>query len=159
MGATIRLGERIRWPKRDAWWNHVAVVVDPYPDGTARIVQAIGKGVVYSPLDDLEPDHVVCLPLDAFPSLTGHLNRDAVVAQAHALVGAKYGWLTILSIVANLLTPKWVRIPALRRGATFICSAAGAYCLLAGGAQIDTYDLYQVFPAELASWASDAVLY
>jgi cell wall-associated NlpC family hydrolase len=155
VGAMIRFGERLRSPLTDAYWNHVAIVVEPGEDGLARVVQAGGNGVAYASLRDIDA-HYVAIPTEAFPGLLGDpIDRAALVEQAHALVGEKYGWLTILSIIVNIITPKWIRIPSFRRGGTFICSALGAWCLHAGGADIDTYDIYQIMPSEvreLAEW-------
>ena len=145
----IRLGERLRSPLTASYWSHVAIMVEPLADGVPRIVEAEAHGVHYTPLSSIDCAYLA-VPPECFPGVDGlAVNRKAVVEQAHDLVGAKYGWLSILSIVCNILTPKWLRFPAFRRGGTFICSAAGAWCLHAGGADIRTYDLYQITPAEL----------
>lgn len=157
LASMIRLGERLRSPLTDAYWNHVAIMVEPGADGLPRIVQADASGVVYSPLHSIGSDYIA-LPLSSFAAIGPEpVDPVSVVEQAHAIVGAKYGWLTIFSIVCNILTPQWIRFPAFRRGQTFICSAAGAWCLHAGGADIDTYDIYQVLPSEvreMANWST-----
>jgi len=153
LNAMIRAGERLRMRNSEAtYWSHVAIVVEPV-DGRPRIVQAGSNGVDYAWLSDVDV-HYQVVSSDDFPTLlTWTPSRLDIIAQAHALVGAKYGWLTIASIVMNLLTPKWVRFPDFRRGSTYICSAAAAWCLHAGGAKIDTYDIYQIFPSELRALA------
>lgn len=154
VGTMIRLGERLRHPTQPHWVNHVGVCVEPDPDnGFPRIVQAGANGVAYAYLKDIDAEYEV-VSADAFPTVTDvAIYRYAVICQAHDLVGAKYGWLTILSIVVNVLTPRWIRIPDFRRGTTYICSSAAAWCLHAGGADIDTYDLYQIMPSELFALA------
>lgn len=153
VGAMIRLGERLRHPTQPHWVNHVGVCVEDDGDGLPRIVQAGANGVAYAYLKDIDAEYEV-VSADAFPTVTDvEIDRYAVICQAHDLVGAKYGWLTILSIVVNVLTPRWIRIPDFRRGTTYICSAAAAWCLHAGGADIDTYDLYQIMPSELFALA------
>lgn len=151
VGWFIRLGQRMRSPLSDAYWNHVAIMAYPDPDGTPRVIQAAGAGVEYLPLRHLDCEYIA-VSAERFPGvLSAAVDRDAVVNQAHALVGDHYGWLTILSIIVNILTPKWFHFPAFRRGGTFICSALAAWCLHAGGADINAYDIYQVTPAELAA--------
>lgn len=164
MASAIRLGERVRqfgwfglWrhvaPRSDTWYNHVAIVITP-ADGRPRVVQATGSGVVISWLSDLGTDYIALAPW-AFPGVVKEVPDHArVVTQAMEQVGNKYGWLTIFSIVVNILTPKWFRFPAFRRGGTFICSALGAWCLHAAGAKMDVYDIYQVLPSELRQMAS-----
>lgn len=153
VGWFIRLGQRLRSPLSDAYWNHVAIMAYPGSDGRPRVIQAGGRGVEYAPLRDLDCEYVE-VPTENFAGiLRTPVDREAVVQQAHALVGDHYGWLTIASIILNLLTPKWLRVPAFRRGGTFICSALAAWCLHAGGADLDVYDIYQVSPAELAALA------
>lgn len=153
VGSMIRLGERLRHPTQPHWTNHVGVVVEPGASGFPRIVQAGASGVAYAYLKDIDASYQV-VATERFPSVTEYaVDRASVVEQAHALVGAKYGWLTIISIILNVLTPKWIRVPDFRRGTTYICSAAAAWCLHAGGADIDTYDIYQIMPSELRELA------
>jgi hypothetical protein len=155
IGAAIRTGERLRSPSKDAFWNHCAIVVEPV-DGIPRVVQAVGAGVEYGWLKDLGyGDDVHVLAHKDFPALTdAGIDPRSVVAAAHSLVGTHYGFLTILSIALNLLTPKWIRFPSFRRSNTFICSAAASWCLLAGGGNIQTYDIYSVMPSEVRAWAT-----
>lgn len=150
----IRFGERLRHPaRRGHHWSHVAIMADPDPkNGLPRVIQAGARGVEYGYLKDIDIDRAYVEPL-AFPSISDDdvIRPDIVLAQARLLVGAKYGWLTIMSIVINLLTPSWFRFPDFRRGATYICSTAAAWCLHAAGANINTNDIYQIMPSEL--WA------
>lgn len=157
VGRMIRLGERLRHPTQPHWVNHVGVCVEPDGDGLPRIVQAGASGVAYAYLKDIDAAYDI-VEAERFPVIGddptwGLPDRISIVAQAHDLVGAKYGWLTIISIVLNVLTPKWIRVPDFRRGTTYICSAAAAWCLHAGGADIDTYDIYQIMPSELRELA------
>ncbi len=160
IGSAIRFGERLpgrrlhlRGKFRSTYWNHVAIVVDPV-NNEPSVVQATGRGIVRSPLSVLGKDYEI-VPLSAFPTLRTFYLPDprCIVEQAYRLLGARYGWLTIFSIIINLWTPKWFRFPDFRRGATFICSAAAAFCLHAGGADIDTPDIYSIMPSELRALA------
>lgn len=158
VGGAIRLGQRLRWPQVDAYWNHVAIVVEPYPDRRWRIVEATGHGVVYSTLENVAPDYEIVSPYD-FPAVSYQgISRDLIVKTAHELVGDHYGWLTIASIVFNIVTPRWIMLPSFRRGTTWICSAAAAWCLHAGGVRVDVADVYQVLPSEVRAWAHHRVL-
>lgn len=160
--ACIRFGERMRWltkrPSRRtismseaAHWSHVAIMVEPDPETKLpRVIQAGAHGVEYALFKDLDAQWEAVSP-QSFPAVLADdtIRTSYVIDQAHLLVGAKYGWLTILSIIVNLVTPTWFKFPDFRRGATYICSAAGAWCLHAAGANIDTNDVYQIMPSEL----------
>ncbi len=150
VASMIRIGDWLRFRRSLA--THVFIVVEPV-DGRPRIVEAGGSGVAYAWLSDVSVHHEL-VPADAFPGVLVSPDPNTIVAQAHKIVGAKYGFMTIASIVVNLLTPKWIRFPDFRRGTTFICSAAAAWCLHAGGADIETYDIYQIFPTELYEMAT-----
>jgi hypothetical protein len=152
----IRLGEWLRHPTESSWANHVGVIVEPGIDRLPRIVAAGARGVAYAYLKDIDAEYEVVSARSFMGNMGGVIDPQRVVEQAHELVGAKYGWLTITSIVLNILTPKWLRVPIVRRGSTYICSAAAAWCLHAGGGLImDALgDVYQIMPSELRALAA-----
>ncbi|MDA4133157.1 MAG: hypothetical protein OK454_08555, partial [Thaumarchaeota archaeon] len=97
---------------------------------------------------------VEIVSLDAFPTIVpgSSLNRVAHLTSLRAEVGVKYGWLTIASVVVNILTPKWVRLD-FRRDQTFICSGLYSWGLHSAGGLIEG-DVYQVMPAQVAESTS-----
>lgn len=136
----IRLVQSWRSPKADARWNHVAILYEEN-DGDWTIIQAGGHGVQIAYLSNATDTYeVVACPAG--------LNAVKVVEFAKSQVGVKYGFLTIASIVFNVITPQRL---ALRKPGTWICSALAAGSLWYAGwptSQI-WYDLYQVTPADL----------
>ena len=140
IGRAIRLAERVRWRGGDAY-NHVAVVAEA--DGTDwRVIQAEARGVTSTGLlSTITPGgthKVVQLPAGVDPA--------RVLAFAHAQVGRRYGFLTIVSIVVTLFAPKFVNVML---PDTWICSAVAAEALRYGGWLHNWDDVYQVSPAQL----------
>lgn len=143
MSWAIRLVQSWRSPKTDAHWNHVAILASRTPTGNWNVYQAQGKGVSYVPLSDVAPGgtyEVVKCPATADP--------EKVVAFAQSQTGVKYGYLTIASIILNVITPKRL---AIRKPGTWICSALAAAALWYAGWPVSEKwaDLYQVSPADL----------
>lgn len=139
----IRLVQSWRSPKADAKWNHVAILHSKDPLGNWYIIQAEGHGVVKSTLNKAAPGgtfEVVKCPATADPQ--------KVVDFAVSQVGVKYGFLTIGSIVLNVVLPKRL---ALRKPGTWICSALAAGSLWYAGWPVSEVwaDIYQVSPADL----------
>jgi hypothetical protein len=156
-GRLIQLGQWLRRADRPfRRWHHIAVIVDHFPDATGHgsdgdpadpaswIVVQAARRVDKVWLDDVSPNR----PFAVLRCPDG-VNRSEVVAQANALIGAKYGILSVLSIAFNLLTPKFVHVDW-RRDSTWICSALGAWCLHAGGWLHPWSSIYEVLPADLA---------
>lgn len=135
---TIRVMQRIRSPKDCAHWNHVAILweYDSVHDEW-WIIQAAGRGV-----------QTATMPPNNFEVVACPVKGEAVVDFAHSQLGVKYGFLTIASIVLNIITPK---ILALRKPHTWICSAlaAGALWYAGWNPSEEWWDLYQVSPADL----------
>lgn len=141
ISAAIRLVQSWRSPKADAHWNHVAILSHKIGDEW-QVIQAQGKGVVMCPLSDVAPGgsfEVVACPA---------VDREKVTEFACSQEGVKYGYLTVASIILNVVTPKRL---ALRKPGTWICSALAAACLwYAGWYESENWpDLYQVSPADL----------
>lgn len=148
MGRIIRLGERIRF-RKGVQWNHVAIIDRMMEDGDWLIIQAEARGVTKDKrLSSIAPGgryKVVRLP--------SGISRQKVLDFAHDQVGSRYGWLTILSIAIDILTPFWV--PSFRTRNSWICSAISAEALRAGGWIHEWSDIYLVTPTMLHQAVTD----
>ena len=138
MGKAIRFGEFLRW-RRGSHWNHVAIV-DRIVDGVPYVIQAEAKGVTNDkPLSSV----------GLYELVSPDINVNTALSFVRAQVGKRYGWLSIVSIVFDVITPDWA--PAVRRRNTWICSALVAESMRAGGWLANWGDIYIVTPAQL--WA------
>ena len=155
----IQFGQWIRVSMRPyRKWNHIAWLDHPVQDDSGAITdwvlgQALSHGVEIGQLLSERGTGVEIVPLGAFPTVQGWsqqlmVDRPTHLATLRAEVGVKYGWLTIASVVVNILTPKWVRLD-FRRANTFICSGLFSWALHSGGGLIEG-DVYQVMPAQVA---------
>ena len=164
IGALIRFGERVKYhgwlrafgrawqtmwhraipedPTDPCWANHVAVYVD---DG--HLIEALARGLTLSPASKYAPGTFRVLHLVASDD-----ERAALVhfARVELAKHARYGWLGILSIVVQLLTP--TRLDLSWDG-TMICSAFGARCWEHAGQSIPTLSPFTTMPADLAFYA------
>jgi hypothetical protein len=167
IGSAIRLGQRLQgdtWQARglkvpaaaadEPWmWNHFAILDRQYAGGTWSVIQAEAHGVTGTdnagkafdekPLSAIAPGgrfEILQLPAGA--------ERCRVLSMARGEVGAHYGFVSIASIVATLLTPRPLRFD-FRRGGTWICSALAGEALRAGGWFHQWSDIYQLTPAQL----------
>lgn len=142
----IRLAEWFRFRGGDRY-NHVAVLYKEVEvDGDADdwlVIQAEARGVTCTRrLNEVAPGgSYEVVPIEGTVK-----DPDDVVLFAFNEVGSKYGFLTIVSILFTLFTPKFVNIMLPN---TWICSALAAESLRAGGWIHHWDDLYQVNPAEL----------
>jgi hypothetical protein len=132
----IRLAQRIRW-RGDK--NHVAWLDHRDAHGNWYIGQAEGCGVTTDKPLVFGPKDVVMAPPTA-------IDRARFIAFGRNQVGRRYGFLTIASIFATLLTPKFfdIMLPS-----TWICSALVAEALRFGGWYHPWPDIYQVAPDQL----------
>ena len=149
IGRAIRVGEAIRGSKNDAKWNHAFILDRPTENGDWYIIQAEAKGVTNDKLlSQVAPGgnyevHSVG-------------NQDALEF-ARAQVGSKYGIVTILSCVLDILLPDSI---CLRRSNTWICSGLVTGALMFAGYTF-TYeaaakDIYTITPAELHRYLAGA---
>ena len=138
-GRLIRLGE---WLKgRRAEYNH-AFVVDRIQNGVVYIIQAKFHGVTDSmDLRDLPGTYMIMAP----PS---EVDRDKLLAFVRAQVGAKYSFLTILSIAFDILTWNWVPSVMNSYRASWICSGLVCEGLRYGGWLHPWINLYCVTPQQ-----------
>jgi hypothetical protein len=88
-------------------------------------------------------------PKDRIVKVPTGCDRAEVLTFLRAQVGAKYGFLTILSILVTELSPKFVNVMLPN---TWICSAVVAEGLRFGGWYHASGDIYQISPDEL--WCS-----
>lgn len=132
------LDRAIRWLTRGKY-SHVAVL-DRLVDGTWYLIQATARGVTMdSPLgDDPTGYDIVGAPPE--------VNRDEELAFLRAQVGRKYGFVTVVSILFTLATPKFLNV---MWPDTWICSALAGEGLRAGGWVHNWPDIYQVDPQQL----------
>jgi hypothetical protein len=143
VGRAIRLAERLRWRAGDTY-NHVAILDHQDGTGAWTVIQAEARGVTQgAPLASVAPGGsyaIVALP-------AGHPISPALVVEfARDQVGRRYGFLTIASVLATILSPKFVDVMLPN---TWICSALAAESLRAGGWLRNWPDIYQVSPAQL----------
>ena len=146
----IRVMERIRYRKgAEPNWNHAALLVAPVPgarpyaDGREDwvVIEAESHGVQHALLSELGEYIVLDSKLD-------WRGRKLAVEFAERVLGSKYGFLTIASIVVNLLTPVVWQVT---RPGTFICSGLVAHALEHGGCMLPVkWEASQVMPADLA---------
>jgi hypothetical protein len=147
IGKAIRFAERIRGKGGDNW-NHVAVLSRRAADGTWYIFQAEAAGVTDDKtLDSVAPGghyEVVPLPLE--------VDRFSFYLFIHSQVGAKYGFLSILSCAVDIIIPDSI---CLRQAKTWICSGLVAAGLLAGdyrpAQDWAMKDLYTTMPSEICT--------
>lgn len=134
----IRLGERIHRRGPSCRWSHVAVIVSAEGD----TIEAQASGVLVSNV----AHHPVCQVVD-----TGLSDQDRAQAAAFAVscLGVRYGYLTILSIALDLLSPDFI---TLRSPRTLICSELAARALEHGGWVSPELDTSRVMPSDLAHW-------
>ena len=134
----IRVGERLHFKGKGSQWSHAALIVSD--DG--KTIEAQARGVVASTVSA----HSVCQVVDSGLSDAG---RQQVCRFAASCLGDEYGYLTLASIVLDLLTPSFLTF---RRPKTLICSELVARSLEHGGWICPDLDTSQVMPSDLCRW-------
>jgi uncharacterized protein YycO len=137
----IRTGQFLRYHgkmRTYSHWNHAAMIIDT--DGT--IVEAAGRGVRLSNINEYQASEYYLVS-----TKLNKQSRDQTVAAAKSFVKDKYGWLTILSIIVQLVTGIEFQFSF---GDSVVCSGLVAMSLWAGGVIFDG-NPYQFMPADLAS--------
>jgi hypothetical protein len=159
VGRAIRIGQWIRHFGVYKTWNHIgwldeAVTVQGVTVDW-KVGQAVSRGVTNTALlSKIAPGgKFEIVPMTAFPTVVpnDHLAREILLATLRSQVGVEYGFLTIASIIINILTPKFLHID-FRAENTWICSAVYSWGLHSGGGTV-TGDVYQRLPAEVAQSA------
>jgi hypothetical protein len=151
--STDIVGRGIRWAewtrfKRGSTYNHVATLRDWHEDGQDpaggywTVIQAEARGVTgHRELDSVCPG--------GFYTIVEQPQTVRVDDQLAFLVdqiGARYGFITIGSIVVNLILPQFI---SFQMPSTWICSAVAAEALRVGGWRHNWPNIYQVNPAQL----------
>jgi len=139
LSAAIRLGEWIRFHNvrseiPQPWrWNHAVCV------GDGHLIEAVGAGVVRSPLDRYDEVHRLYVATDLDES-----EREDCVAYWESMVGRKYGFVTVVGSGFRLVTGLSLMVGDPQR---VICSG-----LVAGGLGIYRWrsNPSGVSPTELA---------
>ena len=143
VGRAIRLGERLRFRSGD-FYNHVGIIWHATITGRDWwVIEAEARGVKMGLLSAIAPGgsyEVVSVP---------GADQARVVAFARDQIGYEYGYLTIVSIAARILLPRWFPLPTLRMRSTWICSALAGEAARFGGWLHNWSSIYQVVPSEL----------
>ena len=135
----IEFGERIRDGKEAAKFSHAAWIMDD----KGRLLEATGKGITWGYVSGYKN----CKVVDS-----GMSKDDRLQACHFALsqYGVRYGYLDILSIAVNILTPPVVDFTATNSS---ICSEFVVRCLEHGGFIIPEHKAAsQTMPSDLAMW-------
>jgi hypothetical protein len=96
--ALIRVGQRLRFHGQDsiyAYWNHAAQLIDT----DLNLIEALGGGVERGNLEKYFGTDYHLIRIDADDE-----DRAEVVSFARSCVGAKYGYLSIVSLFFTCLT-------------------------------------------------------
>lgn len=165
VGWLIRFGERIRaqgWLAALAWlakrivgvhqpdtaeepWyvNHAAVCVAP-----GHLVEALAAGLTLSPVAKYDGRAVIVVPLSRLLPGVTDTERARVAAYARTQLANhdRYGWLSICSIILQLITP--FRLDISWDGA-LICSAFAAMCAEHAGYTLPTRSALTTMPSEI----------
>ena len=145
IGKAIRFAERIRG-KGGGNWNHVAILSHQV-DGVWYVIQAEAKGVTNDkPLDTVAPGgHYEIVSLS-----DATVDRFSFYEFISSQVGAKYGYLSIMSCAFDIIIPDAI---CLRQSKTWICSGLAAAGLLAGdykpAREWARKDIYTTMPSEI----------
>ena len=141
----IQLGQRLRVSSEFCWCNHAALLVG-YDNTGWKIIESVKNGPQLSALSNYRTG--------SYKVISSNLDdedRKEAVHFAYKSIGDHYGFLTIASIILNLLTPSSINID-FRRSRTLICSGLVARALEHGGVVLPK-DPYSTMPADLAEWA------
>jgi hypothetical protein len=162
----IRFGERVRfmgWPKALMWLAKCVIRIapadvpaDPWYVSHAAVcvgdvlIEAQAQGLQTAPLSKYDQaDTVVVRLADLRPDVTPADRARAVLyARGQLAAHDRYGWLSIASIVLQLISP--LRLDLSWDGA-LICSAFAAQCLEHAGVILATRSSLTTMPADLAA--------
>ncbi len=90
----IQFGQGFRYPKKDAYWNHVALIISPDGD----IIEAVASGVKQNHISKYTKDEYKIVQINATPE-----DRLEVCTFATSCLRENYGWIEILSAAFCLL--------------------------------------------------------
>lgn len=143
----IRFGEWLRGGERrkGSKWNHVAILSHQV-DGVWYVIQAEAEGVTNDKtLDSIAPGGVY--EVHPFPA---GADRELFMSFVNDQVGAKYGYVSILSCIVDIILPDSI---CLRKAKTWICSGLAAAGLMYAGwkptSKWARKDIYTMMPSEV----------
>lgn len=144
MGKAIRLGEWLRF-RRGSHWNHVCFI-DRVVDGVPYVLQAEPSGVTVDKTLDSVGAYLLMEPPKG-------VDRTQVMFFARQQVGYHYGWLMILALAVDIITPAWFPTfhLASKKKPSWICSVLSAEALRFGGWFHQWPSIYQVTPSQVFS--------
>jgi hypothetical protein len=142
MGRAIRFGEWLRF-RRGSKYNHVCFV-DRVENGVAYVLQAEPHGVT----DDKTLDSVGAYLLVKPPA---GVDPDDYMYFARKQVGDRYGWLMILALAVDIVTPAWFPTfhLASRKKTAWICSVLTAEAMRFAGWYQPWPSIYMVTPSQV----------
>jgi hypothetical protein len=126
---------------------HCAVYV-----GNGFLIEALAGGLTLSPLSkyDNQP-HLIAHLATAYPDVTDHGRQQLVLFARESLKRHdSYGWLSIMSIIGEMITP--MKFDISWDGA-IICSAFAAQCWEHAGMILSTASSLTTVPADIAIMA------
>lgn len=142
MGKAIRLGEWLRF-RKGSTWNHVCFI-DRVVDGVPYVLQAEPRGVtVDKTLDSVGTYLLVKQP--------NGVDTSKVMFFARQQVGDRYGWLMIVALAVDIVTPSWFPTfhLASRKKSAWICSVLTAEAMRFGGWYHPWASIYMVTPSQV----------
>ena len=152
----ISVGARVRYhgwlslfrarPADETRFTHAAFVVSE-----RFLIEALATGLKLSPIDKYNGRAAVAKLSAVRPGVTG-AERSAAAAFAWTSLEArdKYGWLSIFSIILEIVTP--LKLDISWDGA-LICSAFAAQCWEHAGYDLPTHSSLTTMPADIAAMA------
>ena len=138
---TIRFGQWLRYHgKRKFYsrWNHAALIVSKDGD----LIEARPTDVSRGHISEYTKD-----PVYVVSTNFNEQSQEQAIAAAESYLNDGYGWLTILSIMLELITGIKLQLSYNR---SVICSGLVGMSLWAGGVIFDSNPL-QLMPADLAA--------
>ena len=139
LSRVIEFGERIRDGKEASRYSHAAWVMDD----NGRVLEALGKGICWGNIGAYKHFKVV----------DSGMSKDDRLQACHFAIsqyGIRYGYVSIASIIMNILTPPIIDFESTKSS---ICSEFVARCLEHGGFIIPGHKAAsQVMPSDLATW-------
>ena len=137
----IQFGERIRDSKEASYYNHAAYIVG----SNGLLLQATGRGIEFGNFyTSFATDETLVIP-----NPLGRFQTQDALKFANSCINVKYGYLEIVSIGCDLLTPHFIHF---KSGNTLICSEFVAKILEHGGWISPKLDTSHVMPSDLYNY-------
>jgi hypothetical protein len=137
----IRFAQYLRFRGENrpyAYWNHAALII-----GDNQVAQALSDGIVISALDSYPANEYQIVHVDQY--ISGN-DRDEILVYAQQCIGRKYGKISILAILLQLVFGIKLFLTGTQ---TFICSGFVASALMKSSITFDKIP-ESIMPADLA---------